>query len=271
MERISSSDNITIKMVRHLFSSRKHREREGLFPLEGLNAVNALFDSEQQLLKAELLLVCDSFVASEKGAQISAKAAGLRQVIVADDLLERVQDTRTSQGVVAIARIPRLPRPDPLPAGNYLLADNISDPGNMGTLIRSAVAADFMGLLLGGDCVDIYNPKCVRSTAGTLPFLPAWKVGYAEIGDFRTQGFDIIAAQMGTGDSVYEMQLGPRNILAVGNEAHGLSRYLQDNATRALHIPINARCESLNASVAGSLIMLAMRNFSQHSHPESRY
>ncbi len=260
MERITSSDNPSIKMVRRLLSSRKHREREGLFVLEGLNAVGSLFQVGQTRIAVEILITCDSLSETQKGAEISAAAGNLRQLVVPDALLQRIQDTRSSQGIVAVARIPREPLADPLPEGNYLLTDDISDPGNMGTLIRSAVAAGFKGLLLRGDCVDIHNPKCVRSTAGTLPFLPAWKICDKDISDLRSQGFEILTAQMGTGESVYEMRLGKRNILAVGNEAHGLSETLREEATRAVHIPIDNRCESLNAAIAGSVIMLAMQH-----------
>lgn len=260
MERVTSSDNQTIKMLRRLLSSRRHRERQGLFALEGINAVSSLFAPAQNRITPEILIVSDTLAETDSVAEMRAAAGKLRQLVVPDELLRRVQDARTSQGIVAVARIPNDPRPDPLPAGNYLLADGISDPGNMGTLIRTAVAADFKGLLRMSDCVDIYNPKCVRSTAGTLPFLPNWDICGEDIRHLSSHGFQIITARVGAGDSVYDMRFGPRNILAVGNEAHGLSQNLCDMESCAVHIPINQLCESLNAAVAAGVIMLTMQH-----------
>jgi TrmH family RNA methyltransferase len=149
--------------------------------------------------------------------------------------------------------------------GNYLLLDNLMDPGNMGTLIRSAVAFGFDGIFLHGDCVEVFNPKTVRATMGALPFCRFQILennegaGSACFQCLEKAGYDLISTVIRGGENLHEMKFGPKNVLVIGNEARGVSDAVQQRATRKLSISMSGNTESLNAAVAGSICMFSMR------------
>ena len=157
-------------------------------------------------------------------------------------------------------------RPSPVPfeffpdTGHYLLLDAIRDPGNLGTLIRSAVGAGYDGVLLYGDCVDPYNPKTIRATMGTFAFCNIWPIARADIDRMLDTGYELLATTGHDGDSLYETDFPKKTILAIGSEAHGLSAELMQLATRRITIPLASACESLNAAIAGSICMFQIKS-----------
>lgn len=258
-ERITSADNQVVKRIRGLLKSSKERRRTSEFVLEGANCVNALLDKNQNRIVVESVIASDSITASPGGRKLFEQAGDARRIVLEDKLMERIQDVRTSQGVMAVARIPA---PPPLPLaenGHYLLLDRLSDPGNAGTIIRTAVGLGIDGIMLYGDCVDVYNPKCVRATAGMLPFIDIRHVDLTDIDSLLNSGFELTIAERDAGDSIFEIEFNAKCIVAVGNEAHGLSDELESRAAKAVHIPLQPVCESLNAAMAAGMLMLMMR------------
>jgi TrmH family RNA methyltransferase len=261
MEIIKSAENSTIKRVRHLLSSRKYRREQSAFVVEGIKSVRMLFEQRQSLMLVELLVISKSIMESSVGRALVDISGGTRIVCATDELMERAGDVRASQGVMAVVKFEEnVVLPDPLEMSAYLLCDRISDPGNMGTLIRTAVGVGFDAVLLFGDSVDVYNPKCVRSTAGTLPFIHISRIDVAGLDRLIGGGYELIAARMDAKESVFDFQFAKRVVIAVGNEAHGLSEQITAKATYSVHIPLRAPCESLNAAIAGSLMMLLAKH-----------
>lgn len=180
--------------------------------------------------------------------------------LVTESQFKYISRTRTPQGIMAVVRMPediyttRLPRD----AGRkILLLEDIQDPGNVGTLIRTAAAFDFSGVVLTENCADPLAPKCVQSTAGTV--LSVWlrrTAQYLElVRSLRRDGYGLIAAEL-KGKAATSVLQREKLLLALGNEAAGLSKELLDEADYRLRIPTaQERAESLNVAVCGAILM----------------
>jgi TrmH family RNA methyltransferase len=183
----------------------------------------------------------------------------METVLLPGHLFEKISDVRNAQGILGVVRhvpVPLNIQPD---AGNYLLLDHLRDPGNLGTLIRSAVGAGFDGVLLYGDCVEPFNPKVIRSTMGTFAFSKVWNISRTELDSILEQGYELCATTGLGGTSLYDTRFGSKTILAIGSEAHGISDELMQLAGRKITIPLEPECESLNAAIAGSICMFHIK------------
>ncbi len=252
MQTINSKDNPKLKAVRVLVRSKKDRQEAAAFVMEGVRALNALVDGTG-LAAYKLKEVWVSLDSPEL-----AKEFNVPVYAVAHDMMEQLSDCQTSQGILGVVQHtpePLVINPD---KGNYLLVDSLMDPGNMGTLIRSAVAFGFDGVFLHGDCVEVFNPKTVRATMGTLPFCKFSKTDDEFFQTLEGLGYDLVSTIIHGGESLREMKFGSKNVLVIGNEAHGVSAAVQKRATRRLSIPMSGKVESLNAAVAGSICMFAI-------------
>jgi len=254
MKTITSKDNAKLKAVRALVRSKKERQETSCFVMEGLRALSALIDGSalpQYRLK-------EVWVSDKAPAGIAA------DYCIPHEFMEQLSDCRTSQGILGVVEYTPAPLVIHPEQGNYLLLDNLMDPGNMGTLIRSAVAFGFDGVLLHGDCVEVFNPKTVRATMGALSFcrFQTLELGSAESPLFfqslETFGYDLISTVLTGGAELQKMAFGPKNVLVIGNESNGVTEEIQQRATRRLSIPMSGNVESLNAAVAGSICMSRM-------------
>lgn len=256
MQTITSKDNPKLKAVRALVRSKKDRQEASAFIIEGVRAVCALLDgSALPQYKLREIWVSDKVDAASLPRFEAARTPLLQ---IPHDVMEQLSDCRTSQGILGVVEYTPAPLVINPERGNYLLADSLADPGNLGTLIRSAVAFGFDGIFLHGDTVEVFNPKTVRATMGALPFANVWKTGDEIFKTFEKAGYDLISTVIHGGENLHGMKFGPKNVLVVGNEAHGVSEAVQNRAARHLSIPISAEVESLNAAVAGSICMFAM-------------
>ncbi|QHI70767.1 TrmH family RNA methyltransferase [Tichowtungia aerotolerans] len=249
---ITSKDNSRLKAVRALVRSKKDRQKSGCFVIEGVRALSALRDGAalpQYRLK-------EIWVSEKAPAEIEADCC------IPHEFMEQLSDCRTSQGVLGVVEYTPAPLEINPDKGNYLLLDRVMDPGNMGTLIRSAVAFGFDGVLLHGDCVEIFNPKTVRATMGALPFCNFQsldeKEGTSSFQTLEKYEYDLIATELRDAEDLYEMEFGPKSVLVIGNEANGVCDEILKRASRRLSIPMSGNVESLNAAVAGSICMSAI-------------
>jgi TrmH family RNA methyltransferase len=252
MRTITSRDNPKLKAVRALLRSKKERQDASAFVIEGVRALSALTNGTA-LAAYRLQEIWVSSASPELAAGFNVPVYA-----VEPDLMEQLSDCRTSQGILGVVEY----RPEPLninpERGHYLLLDGVMDPGNMGTLIRSAVAFGFDGVLLYGDCVELFNPKTVRATMGALPFSNVWQTGPELFHTLETLGYDVIATVISGGENLHQMNFGPKTVLVIGNEAHGISDAVLARATRNLSISMAGNVESLNAAVAGSICMFLL-------------
>lgn len=258
LETITSASNSALKRARRLLNSAKARSEESAFVVEGRNGVAMLLSARQTRFEVETVFISNGLLESELGQELRQALDAERIRVVDDKLLTRVQDMRTSQGVMAIARLPGCAPDLESTTGRVLLLDRLADPGNMGTIIRTAVGMGIDRILLFGDCVDVYNPKCVRSTAGMLPYVEIVRVDADNLRRLTAAGFELICAERDAGVAIDAWEPPQDCIVAVGSEAHGIFKDVRALASGFVGIPLAPICESLNAAVAAGMLMLKM-------------
>ncbi|HET8990312.1 MAG TPA: RNA methyltransferase [Acidimicrobiales bacterium] len=229
------------------------RWREDACVLEGPDLVEAALASGAEL---EALYVDGARAGEARLAALAARAGalGVRTFALAPGVLERVADAVTPQGVLAAARRPLATLEEVRPGTVLVLAD-LRDPGNVGTLIRTADATGAAGVVLVGPGVDPTNPKALRASAGSIFHVPVVVTGLEEaLGDLRTKGARVLASVARGGEDPVESDLAGPCALLIGNEAAGLAEEVVARCDGTLTIPMAGRAESLNAATAGAML-----------------
>lgn len=259
---ITSVHNSRVKTWTQLLE-KKGRDKLGQFVIEGVHLV-------QEALASSLPV--DTIVFAEERAHTlpsalldQAHAAGIECVAVTETVLAKCTDTQTPQPVFAV--LPKLAwEPGQLlnaqaGAGLVVVVDGIQDPGNLGTIIRSADAVGATGVLLGRGTVDLYNPKTVRSTMGSLFHLPIAQGNLLEVlPQAAEQGAAIVTTSLQGSTSCYDFDFTRTVWFVIGNEGQGVSAAVSDLATQHILIPMRGQAESLNAAMAATVVLFeAMR------------
>ncbi len=248
---ISSSANPKVKLLRELLSKPKVRRREHAFVAEGIRMV-----SETPADRLVGLYVSESFMntpAQHRGMDLSGA------ILLSDSVFGQVCGTQTPQGIMAIVR-QQEQDPEALLEGRaplLLFLENIQDPGNLGTLIRTAEGAGVTGVVMSRDTVDIYNPKTVRATMGSLYRMP---FVYTEdlpgmVSNASLKGIRTCAAYLGGSTAYDEVSYVEPTAFLIGNEGSGLKEETAKAADLRVHIPMAGSVESLNAAIAGAVLM----------------
>lgn len=252
MEFISSPSNQRIRQVMELSSRARERRREKAFVIEGAR----LFADTPEDFLLETFVTKEYFEGAEEKIRDRIRRKG--GVLVTPELLKKMSDTQTPQGVAAIVRMPEWTMEDLL-SGNplILVLENIQDPGNLGTMVRTAEAAGASGILMSRDTVDLFNPKTVRSTMSGIFRVPALisEDLAASLDLLKERGVTSFAAHLG-GEAAYDRlsYTGPSAFL-IGNEGKGLTEELSEKADQKLLIPMHGRIESLNAAMAAGILL----------------
>jgi TrmH family RNA methyltransferase len=256
---IDSPRSATAKRVAAL-KQKPERTETGLALLEGPQVVReALLHAPESI--EDLFLTEEAFARQESLVALATEA-GVEVELASDAALAAMADTRTPQGVVAVARQTLVRLRDVFDADSKLVVilDEVRDPGNAGTIIRAADAAGADAVILTGTSVDPYNPKVVRATTGSLFHLgvAAGATLAAAVDQAKAAGLQVLAADMG-GDPLTqlgEVLAGPVAWL-FGNEAHGLSAEARGLADRTAAVPIYGKAESLNLGTAAAVCLYA--------------
>jgi TrmH family RNA methyltransferase len=254
---ITSTANPRVVDARKL-RLRKHREEQGRFPVEGLQALHMALDAGARPLQA---FYCERLFTGDEAPRLLARfaAAGAELIHVSPEVLAALSDREQPQGIVATfalfeAQLADLTLRDP---ALLLVIDRIQDPGNLGTLIRTADAVAAQAVILVEPCVDPFDPKVVRSTMGSLFNLPL--VRTADVAGLarwlRSQGVRLAGADAHRGALWGEGAWTGRTALALGNEARGLSTDLAAHIEAWARLPMAGKAESLNVAVAGGVLM----------------
>lgn len=247
---ITSSQNSKIKLVRALMGRAKERREAGAFVVEGVRLVE---EAETRDWRFHFALYNDSL--NDRGRSLVERlsARGVEVDEVSENLMKALSDTETPQGVLAVLKISSQPIPSLLDF--VLIPDQIRDPGNLGTLLRSAAAAGVQAVLLPPETTDAFAPKVVRSGMGAHFRLPIHSMGWEEIKQMsKSAGLQLYIADM-NGKSCWETDLRQPLALIVGGEAEGASEEARKLTTQEISIPMSGDIESLNAGVAGSVLM----------------
>jgi len=245
---ITSSQNSKLKLVRALLGRAKERREAGMFVVEGVRLIEEAVISNWGVRFA---LYDESL--SERGRLLveSLKSRGVEVEMVSENLMKSLSETETPQGIVAVLELTQLPIPSLL---NFILIpDQIRDPGNLGTLLRTAAATGVQAVLLPPETTDAFAPKVVRSGMGAHFRLPIHSTTWDDIRE-QAKGMQIYLAEM-NGKSCWETDLRQPLALIIGSEAEGASEEARKLATKKISIPMSGNVESLNAGIAGSVLM----------------
>ena len=243
MEELTSLKNPKVLFWRSL-KEKKAREQQQAFLVEGVRMVR---DALASGLSPQAVLLREDFV---PGFSLPEDAP---RYVLPDHVFRSVCDTKTPQGIAAV--LPFCVKPA---SGPRLVAlDGLQDPGNVGTIIRTADAAGFDGVLLSPDCADLFSPKVLRATMGSLfhlgfsfpPSLPD------ELNSLKSRGYSVLSSQL-DGTPFFERQnVASSFVLIIGNEGNGVSLPVRETATHRLRLPMRGDAESLNAAVAAGIMM----------------
>ncbi|NMM64043.1 RNA methyltransferase [Clostridium sp. P21] len=251
MDIIKSKDNSLVKEVRKL-KEKKYRNKSNKFLVEGFRFVLEALKSE---FSVTMLFVSENSEDKWQNFNISNKIQTNTKVYwVTEQILKLLSDTETPQGIIGVVDNRELDVENK--DGFYVLVDKVQDPGNMGTIIRTAHASKALGIILTKGTVDIYNEKTLRSTMGSIFHVPIIQDNDLDKVKFlRENGFKLVASSLDTDKNFYDADLKEKVIIAVGNEGNGISDELYNMADIKVKIPMPGGAESLNVSVAAGIMM----------------
>lgn len=250
MERITSRKNPLMTRIRKLASSRSFRRAEGEYLCDGVKLL------EEALRWGAPVTT----VAFSSGMSLPSLPAGVRSVELPGDVMASISPMEAPQGVLFLCRIPPLELPDRLEGTRYLVLDGLQDPGNVGTIWRTADAFGADGVILVNGCADPWNPKTVRATMGACFRLPVWECTLDALEErLRAAGLPLYAAALRPDAAPLGTVDLSRCAAAIGSEGRGASPELLTAADRTLIIPMRERCESLNAAAAAAVVLWEMR------------
>ena len=236
-----------LKWYRNL-ATKKGRIEAGAFLIEGDRAIKQMISNNPDVIV--------EIISTE---ELSPSYRNYSKRLITDSQLRSICSTKTPQGIIAVVRLPTDTYSDQLPdniGSKILLLEDVQDPGNVGTLIRTAVAFAFSGVILTEKCADPLSPKCVQSTAGTVLSLWIRRTShYLEfVEELKYNGYSLVAADLNGEADPSVLQYQNKLLLALGNEASGLSRSILKASNYRLRIPtIREKVESLNVAACGAI------------------
>lgn len=216
---------------------KKYRDEMGLFLIEGDHLIN---EAKKKDYIKELITLEESALASSAN------------YIVTPEIMKKITSQVTASDAAAVCR--KIKEQEPF--GKILILDNIQDPGNLGTMIRSSVAFSYDTIILSDDCVDVYNEKVIRSTEGMLFLVNILRKNLKEeLPKLKEQHYKIYGTNVEEGKKLKEITFEENIAVIIGSEGRGMDKTLQEYIDENIYIPMNEKCESLNAAISASIIM----------------
>lgn len=264
-DMITSTSNAQIKKIIQLNTKGKARRNSRAFVVEGVKMF-----LEAPLDWIEEVYLAESFLEKYQGSKQEEYKQELLEKLettgyetVSDQVFRHAADTMTPQGILCIVKMPEYRRED-LSGGSdqkkaplLLVTENVQDPGNLGTMFRTAEGAGVTGILMSRDTVDIFNPKTIRSTMGSIyrmPFLYTEDLK-KDISELQKEGVHFYAAHLKGKASYDEADYQKPSAFLIGNEGNGLTTEIADLADVYIRIPMEGKLESLNAAMAAGILM----------------
>lgn len=251
---IASSNNVQIKNLVKLQKNARTRREQNAFVTEG----KKMFEEAKELGVVKRAYVGESYLQNLPMAE-KEYFQGMEYEVVSDSVLKEAADTKTPQGIMAIVEKPsytlsELLKRDKL---HLLLLEDLRDPGNLGTIIRTAEGAGISGVIMSKETVDLFNPKVVRSTMGSI-----FRVPFVYVEDFSEAVLELKKADVSVvatdlkGKHFYDEEVYPdKTAIVIGNESKGITEQTRMQADQLVKIPMCGKLESLNASVAAGIMM----------------
>jgi len=248
---IESKDNNLFKNIKKL-KERRFRDKEGLFILEGFRLIEEAIKANMEI---ENIIISKDYEQKFQEFLLNNIDLNKKTFFLANNLFMQLSSTENPQGIIAVVK--KKNNQKTLKGDFYLICDKVQDPGNLGTIIRTAHAAGVNGIILTKGTVDIYNDKTIRSTMGSIFYIPIFydDENYSIIRSLKEDGFSLVATSLAESKNFFEEDLKGKTILAVGNEGNGISNELFELADKKVKIPMPGGAESLNVSIATSIIL----------------
>jgi len=259
MKTINSKDNKIYKICREL-TAKKFRDKRGQYLIEGENLIEEALKNQEIL---RILLFREGFCAESELRRWDMACGVEKTVILEKRLFDCLAQTKTSQGIMAVVS-KRVLEPDAFftvlarrSSENMVILDQLQDPGNIGTIIRTADAAGYGGIIVIKGTSDLYAPKVVRAAAGSLFRVPVLFINDEKevVRLVKSHGFKLVATCFDTKDYYCDVDLSNRIALIIGNEGNGISRVLIESSDCRVKIPMSGNIDSLNAAVAAGILM----------------
>lgn len=252
MQRIDSSDNKKLKRLTSL-KQKKVRLKENLFLMEGLKSVDEAISENAPI---DMILVSDHFMETNKEYCRRLEETDYPIYITKDYNLEKCSNLKTPQGIIAAVNKSEGSLASIISRGKpIIILDGINDPGNLGTIIRTADAFGFGGVLLLPGCTDPFSPKTVQSTMGSILRLEITEINVGDLNELVRHDYFIYGMDLKGEDMVDETFSDGKTAIVIGSESHGLSDSVVVNCGKLLKISMPGSAESLNASVAAGIVM----------------
>lgn len=254
MQIISSKDNEQIKYVKKL-KEKKFRDETHEYIIEGIKLIR---EAIEENVTIKTIIICEDCVEGENAIEQSLlyEIAKYNCIYVKRKIFQLLTDVMTPQGIMAVVE-----QGDNNDAIDYhqdiiLALDNIQDPGNLGTILRTADSANLKQIILTKETADPYNPKVVRSTMGAIFRMNIITTNSLEktLKEIQKHHFEVVATSLETENSIYDIDY-QKKVIVIGNEAKGVSRDIQNLADKKVKIPMLGKTESLNASVAAGIMI----------------
>ena len=245
---LTSVKNDKVKSWRKLHN-RKDREKSGTFLIEGFHLIEEAIKSNWEI--HEIIL--------QDGVKQPNWAVKFNVIEVAENVFQHITQTKSPQGIAAVIGFHKV---EEVTGKLVLLLDRIQDPGNLGTIIRTADAAGFDAVILGDGTVDLYNDKTIRATQGSMFHIPVIQENLSEeIHRLKNKGFEIWASALTNSKDFHTVKTNSKVALILGNEGSGIQSELLDVADEIVRIPIYGKAESLNVSIAAGILMYHIKGY----------
>lgn len=256
---ISSKDNETIKKLKKL-KDKKYRDQENCYIIEGIKLIK---EAIQENAKIKLIIICDDCKQENNIEEdIKYEIAKYECIYVTEKIFLSITNVINPQGMLAVIEKEQQDSEINYEDDLFLILDDIQDPGNMGTILRTADSLNLKQIIISKESADIYNPKVVRSTMGAIFRM---KIIQSEnlvktLKEMKKHKIKIITTSLQTNKKIYDIEYN-KTAIVIGNEANGVSKEILEIADEKVKIPMPGKTESLNASVATAVILYeAMRN-----------
>ena len=253
MLKISSKENSFVKHVKKL-KDKKYRDISGEYIIEGINLVK---EAIQEKANIKQFVLCDDCEKNESiPKELMYEIAKYECVYVTEKIFKYLSEVQDPQGIIAIIGKEGKDTNIDYSEDIIVALDNVQDPGNLGTILRTVDSIGLTQILVSKGTADSYNPKVVRSTMGAI-----FRVKIIECDDLaktlkeiKKQKFKIVVSSLQTNNSIYDINYN-KKVIVIGNEANGVEKEIQEMADEKIKIPMLGKTESLNASVATGIIL----------------
>jgi len=254
MQLITSRDNEQIKQIRKL-KDKKYRDEMGLFVVEGIKTVNEAIAEGADI---QIIVICDdSNEQDELKQKMLYSVAKFDLIYVNERVFESISHVMHPQGILAVIKKKEKQTEINYSENQVVVLDDIQDPGNLGTIIRTVDSCGISQIIISKDTADAYSPKVVRSTMSGI-----FRVNIIEVDniadtveDLKNHGYKAVATVLDTNKTIYDVDFSEKTAIIIGNEANGISKSVMAKADVKAKIPMKGKTESLNASVAAGIVL----------------